>query len=262
MKKKKIDYNLKNRVLVVCALILFIFISFFSILKNEGFDNSFYKVEDRVDKLNKKKKEDSNVVGWIKVQGTDIDYPVVLNVGQLKYLSYSYGWVNNKEFSNNVVIFGHNVRNVSNKPLVRNKEHEKFEQLPSFLYYDFAKDNQFVQYTYNGKNYLYQIFSVSIVEEKFIDYKGKKLSKKNFEKLVAGSKYDSYFDYDVNVRGNDKVLSLVTCTRFYGGLGYDIRIVAKLIGEDQIGVRKKVVEKSNYKEIKEKMFEVSKKNAA
>ena len=263
MKKKKLDSNFKNRVFVVVALVLIMFLSLYTVFKGDFSLNSFYKVESRVAKLKEKHKEDSSVIGWVKVQGTDIDYPVIYNNGKsLDSVSYNYAWVNDEEFSNNVVIFGHNIRNVSSKPLIADKGHERFEQLPSLLYYDFAKANQFIQYTVDGKDYLYQIFSVAIVEDKYIDYKGEKLSNGTFEKVVAGAKYDSYFDYDVKVKKDDKILSLVTCTRFYGGLGYDIRVVAKLVGEESLGVSKKVIEKDSYKEIKKKMLAVDKNHEA
>lgn len=257
MKKKETKLK-EYRYITILLIVLSLTISLLLIYKRGLFSsNSFYRIDSRVVNIEKESKRTKrDIIGWIKVQGTDIDYPVLYNnkSGDLKSINYNYTWTNNnsKELHNNIVIFGHNIRNVSNQPLITNKAHQRFEQLPSFLYYDFSKKNQYIQYTLNGKDYLYQIFSVAIVEDKYIDYTGEKLNKNTFEKVVAGAKYDSYFNYNVKITKDDKIISLVTCTRFYGGLGYDFKIVAKLV-DKKIGIPTKVTEKNNYKNIKKKL---------
>ncbi|MBO5138021.1 MAG: class B sortase [Bacilli bacterium] len=257
MKKNKIK-NYKS--LSIILIILFFIISLLTLYKRGAFSsNLFFKVNSRVDKIKEEsKKTKREIFGWIKIQGTNIDYPVLYNYNNkdLASANYNYTWINNpsEKLHNNIVIFGHNIRNVSSQPIITDKSHQRFEQLPSFLYYDFAKKNQYIQYTFNGKDYLYQIFSVAIVKEKYIDYAGEELNKKNFEEVVAGAKYDSYFDYDVKVTKEDKIISLVTCTRFYGGLGYDYKIVGKLV-DKKIGIPSKVTEKKNYNNIKKKLTE-------
>lgn len=255
MKEKKIK-SYKNYSIIL--IILFLIISLLTLYKRGAFSsNLFFKVNSRVDKIKEEsKKNKREIFGWIKIQGTNIDYPVLYNNKELESINYNYTWINNnsEKLHNNIVIFGHNIRNVSSQPIITDKTHQRFEQLPSFLYYDFAKKNQYIQYTFNGKDYLYQIFSVAIVKEKYIDYTGKELNQKTFEKVVAGAKYDSYFDYDVKVTKKDKIISLVTCTRFYGGLGYDYKIVGKLV-DKKVGIPSKVKEKKNYKNIKKKLTE-------
>ena len=40
------------------------------------------------------------------------------------------------------------------------KSFNNFENLPSFLYYDFAKDNKYIQYSDEKNNYLYKIYAI------------------------------------------------------------------------------------------------------
>src|SRR5574344_2739596 len=66
-----------------------------------------------------------DVVGWIKIQGTTINYPILKTTNNDYYLHYNIlkepsqnGWIfmdyiNNEDFSdNNTVIFGHNRKSV------------------------------------------------------------------------------------------------------------------------------------------------------
>ena len=239
----------KYKIIAILMAIILVFIMSFSLYR-ASFKSS-YKVESRKDDIKNSKLD--NTLGWIKVQGTNIDYPVIYNSNvNLSSISDNFAWINKKEkeLSNNTVIFGHNIRNVSKYPLIVNKDHERFEQLLSFIYYDFAKKNQYIQYSYNGKDYLYKIFSVSLVEDKYIDYDGSKLSKKDINSAIYNAKKDSLFNYHEVLFKNDKILTLVTCTRFYGNTKkYDFRIVAKLV-KGKTGVNGYVSENKSYTPIK------------
>ena len=111
-----------------------------------------------------------DVIGWLRVQGTNIDYPIIHDNGlnNISEIIEDFVWQREKtdKLQERTVILGHNIKNVSSNPLITNKNHTRFEQLMSFVYYDFAKENQFIQYTKNGKEYVFQIFSVSFIDEK------------------------------------------------------------------------------------------------
>ena len=63
---------------------------------------------------------------------------------------------------------------------------------------------------------------------------------------------DSYFKYDIDVDENDKIISLITCTRFFGGLkSTRFKIDGKLLEKDEKAKLSKVSTKSNYQEIEE-----------
>lgn len=219
-----------------------------------------YKIEPRADRIESyekllKEKDDSySVDGWLRVQGTNIDYPVVfisdtfdesIGIGD-----YVWSIESEDKLLNRTVILGHNIRNVSQTPLITNKDHTRFEQLLSFIYYDFAKDNQFIQYTKNGKNYIYQIFAVSLIDEYDLPLSGS-MSAKDQKKYIEDSIKNSYFKYDVDVKSDDKIISLITCTRFYGETKYRFKIDGKLLADNEKTKLRKVSKNKSYDEIED-----------
>ena len=218
-----------------------------------------YEIDSRTVQMKKmSEKEKNKIIGWLKVQGTTIDLPLVYaeSDATIASIDYSFAWsINDTEtLSNRAIYLSHNILNVSHKPLISDIEFRDFEPLPAFLYYDFAKKNQFIQYTINGKDYLYRIFSVSIVKEKDIDYEKDAFTKEELKKYINKSRKESYYDYDIKVDENDALLTLVTCTRFYGPTtDYAIKIEARKLRNLERIHPVKVSEKENYKEIKKRM---------
>lgn len=250
--------NIMNKKIIILLIFLLAILALLYLFKRLDLKQIFvpiYEVSDRtsnVKKASKKYSDQADVVGWIKVQGTNIDYPVVYEDGSTtERYSFNYAWINrnNKKLTNRPIIFSHNIRNVSSQPLVGDKEMDQFEQLMSYIYYNFNKDNKYIQYTVNGKNYLYQIFSVSIVDDNLIDYYDTAYTKKEMKKYIKESLNDSYFKYDVDVGEDDKIITLVTCTRFDGKLLNDFKIDAKLIDKNK-GYNYNVSEKKNYNYVK------------
>lgn len=191
-----------------------------------------HKLESRVKTLKEHQDQDENVLSWIQVEGTNIDYPVLYSPSVDKSeIDYDYAWSNYKEdpISYRTVLYGHNILNVSNKPLIASPFHRRFEQLLGFVYLDFAKENQFIEYTVGDKDYVFQIFSVAFVEDDKLDRSNLTMDTKR-EEYIQTSLSDSFFEYDVDVSKEDYLLSLITCTRFFGA-DKDIafKIDAKLI---------------------------------
>ena len=125
-----------------------------------------YQIEPRgrnIVNAQKKDGEGMKTVGWLRVQGTNIDYPIVYAPGiNLDYKVDDFVWTEADYTSLNNIVYvsGHNIKNLSSTPLVADKSHSRFEQLMSFVYPDFIKDNQYIQYSIYGHDYLYKIYSV------------------------------------------------------------------------------------------------------
>ena len=243
--------NKKVKILV-CFLVIAIifFIVFLSFRK-------YYKISDRVDKM--KSKSDYPVIGWIRVQGTNIDYPVlyanetgidIYNINS----DYSFAWrnINTDTLNERTIVLGHNIRNVSSKPLKNEEKFNNFENIPSFLYYNFVKENKYIQYTVGKENYLFKIYSVYMTDSNDFNY-SEYLEKTNKSNYIKDSKNKSYFDFDVDVNDTDKLISLVTCTRFYGSTSTSIVVDGRLVREDESIKNYSVKENKNYKEIKKIM---------
>lgn len=209
--------------------------------------NRYYKIEDRTKAI--KNIKETKPVGWLRVQGTNIDMPVMyyydVNVSDPSYdMAWSYSKKNNLR---NMVILSHNIQNVSSKPLVADKNHVRFEQLMSFIYYDFVKENKYIEYSTNKKNYLYKIFGVTLKNDSTFDYEGSN-SKTDVEKILTENN-DTFFKFDVDVNKNDKLLTLATCTRFNGKKNYSFVVLARRIRKGEIVKNYNVVKTKKYRKI-------------
>lgn len=254
---KKINKRKGNKIilmmiLLIIALIALIFLLVIGIKKLKP----IYKIEERTENIENYEVTDVNaeVIAWLRVQGTNIDYPVIDNnygVG-VDRISSDFTWTQGTitPLPNKLFILGHNIRNVSSNPLITDKEHTRFEQLLSFVYYDFVKDNKYIQYTIDGKDYLYKIFSVAFVEDSTLDYESANYSKKKLANYIKQSKKDSFFDFEVSVDENDKIISLITCTRFFGATkSYDFKIDARLVRKNEKAINYSVKKNKNYNKI-------------
>ncbi len=249
--------NKKNLYIILIFLLVILALCYlFRVLDVKKYLIPIYKVEDRTSQIKKaeEKYKDEDVVGWIRVQGTNIDYPIVRNYQdmEIRERGFDHVWVNSniKPLPDYFSIIGHNVRNVSKHPIIGDKNMNRFEQLMSFIYYDFNQDNKYIQVSIGKKNYLYQIFSVAIVPDYKINYRTTSYTKKQKRELIEESMKDSYFKYDIEVSENDKIISLVTCTRFNGFTSDDFKIDAKLVENEKKGYNYSVSESKNYKNIK------------
>lgn len=261
MKKssKKVD-KLKWKIIPIISVtsILICILLVISIIGKVILKENTFKIENRQKNIEnyQQKNKEINVNGWIRVQGTNIDYPVVYDPTN-KFIETNvtsdFTWVleNPNQLIDRTVILGHNLKNVSSNPLITNKDHTRFEQLMSFIYYDFAKNNQYIQYTKDNKNYLFKIFSVTLISDYNLPNSGY-LSKQELKEYINKSIEDSFFDYNVSVDENDKIISLVTCTRFVPGtMSYRFKIEGKLLAENEKTKLSEVKIKDNYKEIED-----------
>lgn len=239
---------------IFCAIIIILVISIIVIIGKHN--KVIYKQEDRIENIKKFSGIDKEkAISWIKVQGTNIDLPVLYyyNTDDVSDPTYDIAWsyTKDKTLPSKTTIFSHNVLNVSRKPLIGNKDHRRFEQLMAYIYYDFVKDNKYIQYTINNKNYSFKIYGVSFEETDDIDYNNSNLSKKEIKNYIKKVKKNSYFEFDTDVNETDKLITLVTCTRFFGSDdGYSFVVNARLLKNGEKAKNYGVVEKNNYTKIK------------
>lgn len=258
-KKTKLLISKKKRVFLIIGILSFLCLLFaivFLLFYN------YYPIVTRVDKIkeySRKDTDDYTTIGWLRVQGTNIDYPIIYAPSyDFSEMTYDFLWneVNSDKLLNQVTISGHNILNLSSNPLVANESHKRFEQLMSFVYLDFVKDNKYIQYTTNGNDYLYKIFSVSFSKRDNIEkFTREDLTEREMEKYLKQSLDDSIFEFDVDVNENDKVISLVTCTRMFGHYkDIEFKVDARLVREGELKLNYDVKKSDNYQEI-EKIME-------
>ena len=131
-----------------------------------------------------------------------------------------------------------------------------FEQLLSFIYPSFVEDNQYIAYTdVNNNKAIYKIYSVSLVEnDQSASFKDIYTSAEQ-KAYIEKAKKNSMYDIDVDVNEDDKLLSLMTCTRFYGGDSYSFIVDARKLRDGEKQIVSKVSTNENYKKIVKRMKE-------
>ena len=260
-KLRKKNKNSKSFVYIFSILlVLFIFLIF--MLFDSNNDNKF-KIESRYEMFKENKKNDPkeyDTVGWIRVQGTNIDYPVVYikddDYGQpVNETSYAWTTLEEGKMEKRIDIASHNILNLGSNPTKKDKMFIYFEELMNFVYYDFAKENQFIQLHIDGKDYVYKIFSVNFLKTFDVNrFAREKYENEDFKEYMEFLSMRNLYDYNVDVNENDKLISLYTCSRFFGSsASYNFSITGRLLRDDE-KIELSTIEKTEkYNEILEIM---------
>lgn len=176
------------------------------------------------------KKINNDTMGWIQLQGTNINYPVVQTTDNSYYLSHSYnkenntaGWVfmdyrnNATNLNNNTIIYAHSRNDGS-----------MFGSLKTVLTKEWLNNKQYhtVYFSTPYENTLWQVFSVYTTPSESYYITPTFKNKEDYTKFLITLKKRSIYNFPAELNVNDKILTLSTCRDNYGN-----RIVlhAKLI---------------------------------
>ena len=243
--------KLTRKNILITIIIVILFAVLLLVLGKFNY-KKYYTVETRIDKINSTTIVDAKALGWLRVQGTDIDTPIVeATDAVLESLETDYLWTSYyyHEGENRKVIYGHNIRNVTSEPEIRNSEHIRFEQLMSFVYYDFAKENLYIQYSDGKEEKLYKIYAVAF-SGNIYEY-GQSYSKEEVSEYIINTREESIYDYNVDVDENDELISLITCTRYFGIDGKtQFKVDARRVRENEKITKYSVEINANYDIIK------------
>ena len=180
----------------------------------------------------------SDVKGWLRIPGTNIDYPVLYDnrvfVGAavphfyldknlykqqsrngVIYASPSTAFGTSVNLSNNTVLFGHNWTNVSANPRIGSANDVMFAQLTSFHHLSFAKQNPYIYYSTADQEMIWVVFAAFYTDMAF-DYINPNPDSAGMINLITGAWLRSRHIYGVEMKTTDKILTLSTCTRAYG----------------------------------------------
>ena len=171
----------------------------------------------------------SDVVAWVRIPGTNINYPVVQNTQDLNYYTHRgyykeashYGviWTNTdtrtgdrNNISSNTVLYGHNWKNCSASPRAGYSGDIMFEQLTGYHWLSTAQSSPYIYYSTASDEMTFVIFACFYTELSF-NYN---VSEGNIGYIISEAKARSRHTFDVAVNSSDKILTLSTCTRAYG----------------------------------------------
>lgn len=160
------------------------------------------------------KKKNKDTVAFLKVKGTDVENIVVKGNDNEYYLSHNFekkknkgGWVfadyKNKidGTDKNLIVYGHNMKNGS-----------MFGTLKNILKPEWYnnEENYEIDFITEIEEQVYRVFSVYQIKDE--DYYIKTEFKNNqFQKFIETLKKRSIKDFNVEVTGEDSILTLSTC---------------------------------------------------
>lgn len=161
------------------------------------------------------KEKNSDTVGWINVNNTNINYPFVQTKDNSYYLNHSFdkkyneaGWVfldyrNNNDLNNkNTILYAHS-------RLDKTMFGSLSKVLKSSWYNN--KDNHIIRLSTDTENTLWQIFSVYKIPEESYYITTNFNSNEEYTKFLNTIKQRSIHNFNTNLDTNDKILTLSTC---------------------------------------------------
>ena len=168
--------------------------------------NKYLIVKDKKYRLKEEiKTVNEEIIGWLKVDNTNINYPIVQTNNNKYYLNHdleknynSAGWIfmdsENKLDDQNIVIYGHHRRDGimfgSIDNLLNNNKGGKIHLI------------------IGGKTIDFNIFSIYKTEK---EYNYRNRNYRNFNKKIQEFKNNSLIDYKVDIKNKDQIITLSTC---------------------------------------------------
>lgn len=166
-------------------------------------------------------------VGWIKINNTNINYPIVQSSDNNYYLNHNFekrfnraGWIfadyrNSFDILNqNTIIYGHNRRNGI-----------MFSALKKYYDKDLTK-NKYIYFSTNSSCYIGEIFSVYKVDANEADIPINFDDNDSFQNYLNDWLSKSKYNFNTNVDVNHNILTLCTCDN---NSFYRIILHAKLV---------------------------------
>ena len=206
--------------------------------------------------------KNKDTIGWIYIDGTTVNDVVVkvnYNDDNKYYLRrnangendndgcYYADWRcktgNRNSISKNTVVYGHNLGRSANGLIPDYQNHAngpKFAQLLKYQNEEFAKTHPYIYYSTIEEDMVWQVFAVFYTDIKF-DYIEPNPADATFNSLLKKAQDLSFYNYDVEVSSNDKILTLSTCTyrmaddtKLHYTNDYRYVVMAKLLPADAV----------------------------
>lgn len=179
-------------------------------VKEDGEDDKKYKIN-----FEELKSKNFDTVAWLKVENTNIEFPVVKANDNSYYLTHNFnkelnsaGWIfadyknkfNGKD--KNIVIYGHNMRDNSMFGSLKNVIKEEWYNNENNKYIILATENEYS---------IYEVFSVYQIKKEDYYIKTDFNSDKEFEEFLQKVKERSIKDFNIDISKENSILTLSTC---------------------------------------------------
>jgi len=177
----------------------------------------------------------SDMVGWITLPDTKLNYPVVQTPSDPNYYLkrdfyknssrhgtvYAHAWANIETPSDNVTLYGHNMRDGS-----------MFAALHKYNSKDFYDANPYIYFDTLYEHRTYQVLAVFEIDIKKVDFPYHNFVEGNaisFKDYVNTCRELSLYDTGVNAAYGDKLITLSTCDQDTSTDDLRFVVVAKLV---------------------------------
>ena len=224
--------HIKNKMILsvglicIIELILLTFNIGILVLESNDINKQIYEINniihigdssDNDDKINISELilKNSDTVGWINVNGTNINYPFVKYTNNKFYLNHSFnksknsaGWIfmdyrNSKDISDkNTIIYGHAMLNETMFGSLKNT-------IKKSWYED--KSNHYITIYTEKEKIIWQIFSIYYIEKDSFYLQTEFDDKDTFKEFINIIYKRSKIKFDADISSDDKILTLSTC---------------------------------------------------
>ena len=181
------------------------------------------QIKDKTDmqlKVSELKSQYTNLVGWIRIEGTNIDYPVMQWTDNEHYLTHSYDGSKSKlgsiylhkdadvnKPSSNFIIYGHNITTGV-----------MFNELLNYKKESFYNEHKIIKFTTENKDAEYEIVSVFVSKVynqnenvfkyySFIDAS----NETEYNNYINNVKQRSLYNTGIEAKYGDQLITLTTC---------------------------------------------------
>lgn len=164
--------------------------------------------------LNSLNKENPDIIGWIRIPGTNIDYPVVLGEDNRFYLDHDINRDHSRngsifmDYRNNAglgqqhtILYGHHTR-----------DHTMFTDLMKYKEQTFGQKNTIIDYYTMNRKTTWKIFSTYVTAVDFYYIQTIFPTAESFSRFLKSIRSRTKFSYPVDVTPQDQILTLSTCT--------------------------------------------------
>lgn len=161
------------------------------------------------------KNTNSEVVSWLQVDGTNINYPIVQTTNNDYYLNHDIvknpkasGWTfmdyrNNPDMSDsNTIFYGHNLLNKTSFGSVSNVFTDEW----------FKNSNHYIVVLNESGRFVYQIFSCYYIDPEVYYLQNNFYSDNDYLEFLNTLKGRSKYDFGLDVGVGDKIITLSTCS--------------------------------------------------
>ena len=191
--------------------------------KNIDINNeNIVKETEQILKVKKLKEENQDIIGWISIEGTNINYPVLQGTDNEYYMTHNYKKEKSKNGSifltkdydwnipsTNLLIFGHNLGNGA-----------MFQDLLKYEDKEFYKQHKIISFTTETEETKYEVISIF---KSRVYYKSETNvfryyyfvnaeSEYEYDEFIKNAKKASLYTIDETAKYGDQLITLSTCS--------------------------------------------------